>query len=72
MPNSTELRQMTLQRANANPETWLNDSARSLVEALSLEALLVTRGSEGMSLFERSASGLRSVDIPRWHAVFMT
>jgi D-beta-D-heptose 7-phosphate kinase/D-beta-D-heptose 1-phosphate adenosyltransferase len=64
MPNSTELRQMTLQRANANPETWLNDSARSLVEALSLEALLVTRGSEGMSLFERSASGLRSVDIP--------
>jgi rfaE bifunctional protein kinase chain/domain len=64
MPNSTELRQMTPQRANANPETWLNDSARSLVEALSLEALLVTRGSEGMSLFERAANGLRRVDIP--------
>jgi D-beta-D-heptose 7-phosphate kinase/D-beta-D-heptose 1-phosphate adenosyltransferase len=64
MPNSTELRQMTSQRANANPETWLNDSARSLVEALSLEAALVTRGSEGMSLFEHSASGMRRVDIP--------
>jgi D-beta-D-heptose 7-phosphate kinase/D-beta-D-heptose 1-phosphate adenosyltransferase len=66
MPNSTELRQMTSQRANQDPnqETWLNDSARSLVEVLSLQALLVTRGSEGMSLFERSTSGLRRVDIP--------
>ena len=64
MPNSTELRQMTAQRANANQETWLNDSARSLAETLSLEALLVTRGSEGMSLFEHSTSGLRRVDIP--------
>jgi len=66
MPNSTELRQMTTQRANqdANQEMWLDASARSLVEALSLEALLVTRGSEGMSLFEHSASGLRRVDIP--------
>jgi rfaE bifunctional protein kinase chain/domain len=64
MPNSTELRQMTPQRANANEETWLDNSARSLVEALSLEALLVTRGSEGMSLFEHSTSGLRRVDIP--------
>jgi bifunctional ADP-heptose synthase (sugar kinase/adenylyltransferase) len=64
MPNSTELRQMTPQRTNANQETWLNDSARSLAEALSLEALLVTRGSEGMSLFEHAANGLRRVDIP--------
>jgi rfaE bifunctional protein kinase chain/domain len=64
MPNSTELRQMTPQRANANQETWLDNSARSLVEALSLEALLVTRGSEGMSLFEQYTSGLRRLDIP--------
>jgi rfaE bifunctional protein kinase chain/domain len=66
MPNSTELRQMTTQPANhdANLEVWLDVSARSLVEALSLEALLVTRGSEGMSLFERSTNGLRRVDIP--------
>jgi D-beta-D-heptose 7-phosphate kinase/D-beta-D-heptose 1-phosphate adenosyltransferase len=66
MPNSTELRQMAPRRANQDPnqEMWLDASARSLVEALSLEALLVTRGSEGMSLFEHSASGLRRVDIP--------
>jgi rfaE bifunctional protein kinase chain/domain len=64
MPNSTELRQMTPLRSNANQETWLDASARSLVEALSLEALLVTRGSEGMSLFERSTDALRRVDIP--------
>jgi rfaE bifunctional protein kinase chain/domain len=64
MPNSTELRQMTPQRTNANQETWLTDSARALAEALSVEALLVTRGSDGMSLFEHSTSGLRRVDIP--------
>jgi rfaE bifunctional protein kinase chain/domain len=66
MPNSTELRQMTPQRANqdSNQEAWLDASARSLVEVLALEALLVTRGSEGMSLFENSQSGLRRVDIP--------
>jgi len=66
MPNSTELRQMTPQRANqdANLEAWMDASARSLVEVLALKALLVTRGSEGMSLFENSASGLRRVDIP--------
>jgi len=62
MPNSTELRQMALQRPNQ--ETWLNESAGSLVEVLSLEALLVTRGSEGMSLFEHATGGLRRVDIP--------
>jgi bifunctional ADP-heptose synthase (sugar kinase/adenylyltransferase) len=43
---------------------WLDNAARSLVEALSLEAVLVTRGSEGMSLFERSTNALRRVDIP--------
>jgi rfaE bifunctional protein kinase chain/domain len=66
MPNSKELRQMTAQRANqnVNHEMWLDAAARSLVEVLALEALLVTRGSEGMSLFENSAGGLRRVDIP--------
>jgi D-beta-D-heptose 7-phosphate kinase/D-beta-D-heptose 1-phosphate adenosyltransferase len=64
MPNSAELRQMTAQRTNANEDTWLNDSARSLVEVLSLKALLVTRGSEGMSLFENAAGALRRIDIP--------
>lgn len=70
MPNSTELRQMTPQRVNQdatqdpNQEMWLDASARSLVEALFLQALLVTRGSEGMSLFENFPSGLRRVDIP--------
>jgi rfaE bifunctional protein kinase chain/domain len=66
MPNSTELWQMTPQRENqdANQEVRLDASARSLVEVLALEALLVTRGSEGMSLFENSTGGLRRVDIP--------
>ena len=59
MPNSAELRQLAAQRTNANEDTWLNDSARSLVEVLSLQALLVTRGSEGMSLFENSSAGIK-------------
>jgi D-beta-D-heptose 7-phosphate kinase/D-beta-D-heptose 1-phosphate adenosyltransferase len=64
MPNSTELQRMTPRHTSANQETWLNDSARGLVEALALDALLVTRGSEGMSLFEHGTGRLRRVDIP--------
>lgn len=62
MPNSRELAQLTGLRTDG--EQWLNDSARRSIEMLQLEALLVTRGSEGMSLFEKGESGLRRVDIP--------
>lgn len=62
IPNSRELAQLVGTRVDG--DTWLNDSAKRLIEMLDLEALLVTRGSEGMSLFENSASGFRRVDIP--------
>jgi D-beta-D-heptose 7-phosphate kinase/D-beta-D-heptose 1-phosphate adenosyltransferase len=62
MPNSREL--MQLVGAGVDGDGWLNDSARRLIERLNLEALLVTRGSEGMSLFENVEGGLRRVDIP--------
>ncbi|HEY4282090.1 MAG TPA: PfkB family carbohydrate kinase [Chthoniobacterales bacterium] len=62
MPNSRELMQLSGKKPNG--EVSLGDSARGLIENLSLEGLLVTRGSEGMSLFERSEANLRRVDIP--------
>ena len=48
---------------DGNP--WLVASAEQLTKSLGLDALLVTRGKEGMSLFERMTSGLRRVDIPK-------
>jgi D-beta-D-heptose 7-phosphate kinase/D-beta-D-heptose 1-phosphate adenosyltransferase len=62
MPNQRELAQLTQTVMDGNG--WLTDSARRLVENLKLEAVVVTRGGDGMSLFETTAQGLRRVDIP--------
>lgn len=62
MPNVKELAQLVGTRPDGSD--WLTDSARRLTEMLSLQALVVTRGSEGMSLFEPGRTGLRRVDIP--------
>lgn len=61
MPNSRELSQLVGTPMNGN--VWLTDSARRLTNDLDLEALLVTRGSEGMSLFETTADGFQRMDI---------
>ncbi|MDP9337290.1 MAG: PfkB family carbohydrate kinase [Acidobacteriota bacterium] len=62
MPNARELMQLSGQKSAA--ESSLDHRARHLVEKLSLNGLVVTRGGEGMSLFEKSETGLRRVDIP--------
>jgi len=62
MANQRELAQLTQTVMDGNG--WLADSARRLVENLKVEAVVVTRGGEGMSLFETTAQGLRRVDIP--------
>jgi rfaE bifunctional protein kinase chain/domain len=62
MPNVRELAQLVGTRADGSD--WLTDSARRLVGQLQLEALVVTRGREGMSLFEPVKAGLRRLDIP--------
>lgn len=67
MPNARELMQLSAQsgqKSGVAAGTSLQDRAQSLVGKLSLQALVVTRGGEGMSLFEKSGSGLRRVDIP--------
>jgi D-beta-D-heptose 7-phosphate kinase / D-beta-D-heptose 1-phosphate adenosyltransferase len=62
VPNARELGQLV--GTPVDGEIWLNDSGQQLIQRMGLEALLVTRGGEGMSLFERSNSGFRRVDIP--------
>jgi D-beta-D-heptose 7-phosphate kinase/D-beta-D-heptose 1-phosphate adenosyltransferase len=62
MPNVRELAQLVGTRADGND--WLTDSAHRLVKALDLEALVVTRGREGMSLFEPGKGGFRRLDVP--------
>jgi D-beta-D-heptose 7-phosphate kinase/D-beta-D-heptose 1-phosphate adenosyltransferase len=62
MPNSRELAQLVGKPVDG--DVWLWDSAGSLVNQLSLEALVVTRGKDGMSLFENVRTGLRRVDVP--------
>jgi D-beta-D-heptose 7-phosphate kinase/D-beta-D-heptose 1-phosphate adenosyltransferase len=62
IPNARELAQLAGTRVDGYE--WLNNAARQLVNELGLEALIVTRGSEGMSLFEHQGNKLRRVDIP--------
>jgi rfaE bifunctional protein kinase chain/domain len=62
MPNSRELAQLVGKPVDG--DVWLWDSAGSLVNELRLEALVVTRGKDGMSLFENVRTGLRRVDVP--------
>jgi D-beta-D-heptose 7-phosphate kinase / D-beta-D-heptose 1-phosphate adenosyltransferase len=61
MPNVRELAQLV--GTHVDGDGWLDDSARSLIQRLDLEALVVTRSSEGMSLFESVGSDVRRVDI---------
>jgi D-beta-D-heptose 7-phosphate kinase/D-beta-D-heptose 1-phosphate adenosyltransferase len=62
MPNARELAQLV--GTQVDGDSWLNDSAQELLGKLDLRALVVTRGGEGMSLFERGENSLRRVDIP--------
>ncbi len=62
MPNLKELSRLV--GTPMNDDAWLVESARRLSRRLGLDALLVTRGSEGMTLFEEEEGGLHRVDIP--------
>jgi D-beta-D-heptose 7-phosphate kinase / D-beta-D-heptose 1-phosphate adenosyltransferase len=62
MPNKKELAQLT--RTIMDGDGWLMRSAGQLMEKLELAALVVTRGKEGMSLFEGKADDLCRLDVP--------
>jgi D-beta-D-heptose 7-phosphate kinase / D-beta-D-heptose 1-phosphate adenosyltransferase len=61
VPNARELAQLT--GATVEGDDSLNESATRLIGALHLQALVVTRGSEGMSLFERREDALWRIDV---------
>lgn len=60
MANLRELMQLSAARGSAST---LDDAARTLAATLALEGLVVTRGSEGMSVFQKSTEGSQRVDI---------
>lgn len=62
MPNLRELSRLV--GTPMDGDAWLVGSAEYVTRRLGLEALLVTRGSEGMTLFEDKETMLRRVDIP--------
>lgn len=68
MPNLKEFSRLAGTRADrqatAGTNGWLMESARGLTQRMGLEAILVTRGREGMTLFEAGSDGFRRVDIP--------
>jgi rfaE bifunctional protein kinase chain/domain len=64
LPNFREFTRLVHHRKNGNGKGWIDPAALSLIEQHEFDALLVTRGKEGMSLFERVSSELSREDIP--------
>jgi D-beta-D-heptose 7-phosphate kinase / D-beta-D-heptose 1-phosphate adenosyltransferase len=62
VPNLRELSRLV--GTPVDGDAWLAGSAKQLAARLGLAALLVTRGSAGMTLFESQGGGLERVDIP--------
>ncbi len=61
MPNARELAQLVGSRGEQSE--WVAKAGKQLVESLALEALVVTRGREGMTLFQPGPAGVGCVDI---------
>ncbi len=60
-PNRAELREVV---GRWTSEADLEVRVKNLIESLGLEALLVTRAEEGMTLFEPGAEPMRRYDVP--------
>jgi rfaE bifunctional protein kinase chain/domain len=64
MPNYKEFARLMGHPRNGDASEWMTPAARILLEHHHLEALLVTRGCEGMTLFEKPNGHLLRHDIP--------
>lgn len=64
LPNFREFTRLVHHRKNGNGNGWIDSAALSLIEEHEFDALLVTRGKEGMTLFERTSGALSRQDIP--------
>jgi rfaE bifunctional protein kinase chain/domain len=63
MPNLREFARLAGHRMNGNATAWIDRAAWSLSEEHKFSTLLVTRGPDGMTLFERENGNLRRQDI---------
>jgi D-beta-D-heptose 7-phosphate kinase/D-beta-D-heptose 1-phosphate adenosyltransferase len=71
MSNLREFARLAGHRMNGNAATWIDQAAWSLSEAHKFSTLLVTRGPDGMTLFERQNGDLRRQDISSFtHSVY--
>jgi len=62
MPNAAELARLA--GVAMGESEWIIGAASKLFNEMGIDALLVTRGREGMSLFERAHGEVHQVDIP--------
>ena len=63
MPNLPEFARLAGHRMNGNVPAWIDRAAWSLSDEHKFSTLLVTRGPDGMTLFERENGNLRRQDI---------
>ncbi len=63
MPNLREFAGLAGERIGPDAAMWLDRAAERLLGEHEFAALLVTRGREGMTLFEQTAEGVRREDI---------
>jgi len=63
MPNLREFAGLVGERIRPDAAAWLDRAAERLLGEHDFAALLVTRGREGMTLFEQTARGVRRADI---------
>ena len=63
MPNLREFAGLAGERMGPDAAMWLDRAAERLLGEHDFAALLVTRGREGMTLFEQTAEGVRREDI---------
>jgi D-beta-D-heptose 7-phosphate kinase/D-beta-D-heptose 1-phosphate adenosyltransferase len=64
MPNFREFCQLAGYRENTSGKASIDSAARELLDKYCFQALLVTRGRDGMSLFEKPNGMLLRQDIP--------
>jgi len=62
MPNAAELARLAGMAMGESE--WITGAASKLLNEMGIDALLVTRGREGMSLFDRAHGEVHQVDIP--------
>jgi rfaE bifunctional protein kinase chain/domain len=71
MPNLREFARLAGHRMNGDATAWIDRAAWSLSEEHKFSTLLVTRGSDGMTLFERENGNMRRQDISSFtHSVY--